>query len=142
MRCRRIAYSNAHIPYGFAFSEKCFGNDGSYKQMEVGKGLTCATFIIALFHSFALPIVRLESWIARPEDAEWQKTILRILEQRASKEHIAAATAYIGQFRYRAEEVAAAATSPTPPLDYNECTGLAAAILATIRAAGGTAAAH
>lgn len=126
---------NPSIPYGFAFDEHCFGDDGQYRPMAVGKGLTCATFIIAVFHSAGLPILRTDTWRARPEDAQWQSAILRILEGWATAEHVAAADSYIGHFRYRPQEVAAAAMQAPPPLTFDDCLPLAAEILSTIRVA-------
>jgi hypothetical protein len=127
---------NPNIPYGFAFDENCFDNDGTYRPMEIGKGLTCASFVIALFHSHGYPIVKLESWKMRSEDVAWQKKILDPLRRHATFEHVNAASAYVGQFRYRPEEVAAAAVRAPPPLDFDESVRLATDILATLGVTG------
>jgi hypothetical protein len=125
---------NPNIPYGFAFDESCFDNDGTYRPMEIGKGLTCASFVIALFHSHGYPILKLKSWKVRPEDIVWQERILNPLRRYATSEHVNAASAYVGQFRYRPEEVAAGAVVAPPPLDFDESVSLATDILATIGA--------
>jgi hypothetical protein len=125
---------NPSIPYGFAFDAHCFDEDGRYRPMEVGKGLTCATFIIAVFHSAALPVILPDTWHERPEDQEWQKKILELLEGRASKEHVMAAASYVGHFRYRPEEVASAAVQAPPPLTLDDCIPLANELLAAIGA--------
>jgi hypothetical protein len=127
---------NPNIPYGFAFDENCFANDGTYRPMEIGKGLTCASFVIALFHSHGYPFLKLESWRLRPEDIAWQNKILDLLRRYATAEHVNAAAAYVGQFRYRPEEVAGAAVRAPPPLDFDESVNLATDILATIGATG------
>jgi hypothetical protein len=124
-----------NIPFGYAFNEDCFLNDGTYQPMEIGKGLTCATFIIALFHSVGYPIVKLDTWKPRADDTAWQNKILAVLRGRASPEHADAAAAFLGQFRYRPEEVSAAAVHPSPPLDFDESVALAAEILKTVGAA-------
>ena len=128
------AARNPNIPFGFAFDENCFGHDGTYQPMEIGKGLTCATFIIALFHSVGYPIVKLDTWKRRPGDEDWQRKILEILREHATPEHVAAAAAYVNQFRYRPEEVAAAAVDPNPPLGFDDCVSLAVEILNIVRA--------
>src|SRR5262249_3545344 len=70
--------NDPNIPYGFAFEENCFGNDGTYHAMKIGQGLTCATFIIALFHCAGYPIVKLDTWKRRSEDSTFQNDILKI----------------------------------------------------------------
>jgi hypothetical protein len=126
------ASHNPAIPFGYAFDENCFSNDGSYQPMEIGKGLTCATFIIALFHSAGYPIIMLDTWRHRTEDVAWQKKTLDVLRLCATREHVDAASAYVSQFRYRPEEVAAAAVHPSPPLDFDESVRLASDILKTV----------
>src|SRR5262249_11543054 len=122
--------NNPTLPYGFTFNSDCFAGDGSYQPMEIGKGLTCATFVIALFHSAGFPIIKRETWKHRSEDAAWQKKILALLQGSASSEHIKGATNDVGQFRYWPEEVAAAAVHNSPPLGFDECQVLAAEIMA------------
>ena len=124
---------NPSIPYGFAFDEHCFDEQGKYRPMEIGKGLTCATFIVAVFHSAALPIILPETWRERPEDQEWQQKLLKLLAGHASQEHVDAAASYVGHFRYRPEEIASAAVRAPPPLTLEACIPLANEILAAIR---------
>lgn len=100
-------------------------------------GLTCATFVVAFFHSLGWPIVELESWPnGREGDAEWQDAILNaLLSSGASSQHIDTACEHIGVARYRPEEVAVAATCDDPPLNFSDADELARDLLAIIQTA-------
>jgi hypothetical protein len=119
---------NSQIPYGFAFEPTCFDEGLEYQPMPVGMGLTCASFIIAIFHSLELEIIELETWKNRPDDRDWQIGITRLLS-RVNPPAAAVAARYIGSFRYRPEEVAGAATALDVPVDYNFATSRARGIL-------------
>jgi hypothetical protein len=105
------------IPYGIAF-----GSSGEYFESNLkfadsgGGGLTCATFVLAVFQRFGFRIVDTKSWRARPEDTQWQERIVDLLERRRLKsgdvslEYIEAQRRQIGvASRFRPQEVAAAA---------------------------------
>lgn len=49
-------------------------------------GLTCASFVLAVFQQSGLPLVVCESW-PKPneEDIEWQKLIVKILKGKQRK---------------------------------------------------------
>jgi len=36
-----------------------------------GNGLNCSTFVLVFFQSYGLPLVNLDGWEERPEDAKW-----------------------------------------------------------------------
>jgi hypothetical protein len=94
-------------------------------------GLTCATFVLAVFHQAGLPLVRYDSWpVNRPGDAEWQESIVNLLERTgAAPEHIAKVKTEIGAVRYRPEEVAGAATSVSIPAEFPSASERAQEIL-------------
>lgn len=123
---------NPEIPYGFEFDLHCFNDDGSYEPMAPGKGLTCATFIVATFHSAGFAIIKPDTWRARSDDAAWQQKILEPLKRHATPEHVVAAESFIGRARYRPEEIAAAAICAPPSLTLEDCIPLAEQILQTI----------
>jgi len=110
------------IPYGISFSsEPYFDSSGAFVSTSSGTGLTCATFVSALFRDFGFPILDTESWQSsypndrQADDIRWQNHIVNLLSEhkaylQISDEHIASQIAAIGiACRYRPEEVAAAA---------------------------------
>jgi hypothetical protein len=122
--------SDSRIPFGFAADLKCFASNGDYIGMEAGKGLTCASFVMSVFHMHGFEIIDTSTWKSRDEDAAWQKRIVDSLRARDENDHAEMASKYIGSFRYRAEEVAGAAVNAVIPVGYDEALRLAAEILA------------
>ncbi len=96
------------IPYSVVLSpDRNFATDGHYIDRKDGSGLTCATFLVALFSDFGLPLVNQLSWPkSRPGDAQWALKILEMLRARFTLPH------YLEQLRqvyvlkrFRPEEV-------------------------------------
>jgi hypothetical protein len=119
--CRQVWRANGanRIPYGFAPPSDALAPDTSeYLFGPTGFGLTCATFVLAVFHRAGLPLVHYETWpLSRPGDEDWQQRIVAMLRQTpdATAEHVKAVAQDIGiTVRYRPEEVAAAAVTPIP----------------------------
>jgi hypothetical protein len=109
-----------HIPYGLAYSSTgYFDQNGVFIKSDKNCGLTCATFIMALFEDFGFPIIDISSWVSRDDDAEWQKRIIASMrEDKAnhpdlySDTHIDDQILNIGvAARFRPEEVAASANA-------------------------------
>jgi hypothetical protein len=123
--CRLVWRANGRnsIPYGFSPPSDCFdANNGQYLFGPTQYGLTCATFILAVFHRAGLPLVRYETWpTGRPGDPKWQEAVVRGLldTPSATPEHIRAVQNDVGTVRYRPEEVAASATIRPSPADFN-----------------------
>lgn len=135
-KCRQIWRANEHdrIPYGFSPPSDCF--DAEAHEYLVGPsrhGLTCATFVLAVFAHAGLLLARIETWpLARDEDREWQQMIAQSLEASgADKAHVAAVRSGIGCARFRPEEVAAAATQ-APPAEFPRIEALALEIVARL----------
>jgi hypothetical protein len=122
--CRMVWLANGRdtIPYGFSPPSDCMDADtGKYLVGPTQHGLTCATFVLAVFHRAGLPLVQYASWpVGRPGDAEWQQRILEALRRsgRATPEHIHAVENDVGTVRFRPEEVAGAATVSPLPADF------------------------
>lgn len=72
---------NSGIPYSLFYNEqRSFNSDGTYIERGDGGGLTCATFILALFADFGIPLIDFASWpVNRPGDVKWVEKILPIL---------------------------------------------------------------
>jgi hypothetical protein len=67
--CHYIAELKQRIPYGFKYSRASrFLHNGTVLLDDGHKGLTCATFALAIFATFDRHVLNLESWKLRPED--------------------------------------------------------------------------
>lgn len=99
----RIPYSVAH-PGGVIFKDNVWvGN-------EPGQGLTCATFVVALFDELGIPFIDVDTWKERTGDVEWAQGILEMLKDLMSPDHVAAQEERLGEtIRVRPSDVAAAA---------------------------------
>src|SRR6266702_843317 len=124
------------IPYGIKYepARAYFDPLGKWTGGSEGDdGLTCATFVMAVFDRFALPLIKTDEWpIDRPEDIEWKKTnFLEMLRNlNVSPVHIIKQTEHIeNQARFKPEEVAGATTYTDTPVGFNEVQQAAKAVL-------------
>ena len=69
------------IPYSILFNpDTNFDSRGQFINKSDGSGLTCATFILALFSDFQLPLIDVASWpTSRKGDFPWIRKILNML---------------------------------------------------------------
>lgn len=83
-----------------------------------GNGLSCSTFVLALFRSVSFPYIDTTGWpIDRAGDREAQERLMRVLEHTClNKNHIDQVKQEIGCERIRPEEVAGAALSESLPV--------------------------
>ena len=96
---KRIAYNFDYDGSG------AFDLDLSFLAAD-GRGLTCATFVLAFFVRYGHQIVDATSWKFRPEDRRWQQIIFDALKSKLSPEHAARMFDNIGAAaRFRPEEV-------------------------------------
>jgi hypothetical protein len=107
-----------NIPYGLEYgSSGHFQQNGKFIQTNENIGLTCATFVMALFEDFSFPIVNIESWESRDDDKKWQERIVVCMQEDMNKNphlytntHITTQILNIGiAVRFRPEEVAVSA---------------------------------
>jgi len=116
--CRRIwkKQNQSGIPYAFSSPEKSINlPTGRYLLGPSRFGLTCASFVLAVFDSAAFPLAEYATWPSdRLEDRQWQEKIIESLKKGASQEHIQHVQDEIGTVRYRPEEVAASAAFVPP----------------------------
>lgn len=107
-----------NIPYGLAYSPTgYFDSNGTFVRSKNNCGLTCATFILALFESFGFPLVDIESWQHRDDDGVWQQKILDTMREDQRKHPDLYSELYVDNqmsnigiaVRFRPEEVAASA---------------------------------
>jgi len=133
--CRKIWRSNeGALPYAFSPPNDCFDRDtGNFLIGPTNLGLTCASFVLAIFEAAGLQLARYETWPTnRSGDLEWQKWIIEQLgkgKQPATAEHMDAVKEEVGAVRYRPEDVAGAASSSPLPADFAAAKKQAAAVL-------------
>jgi len=118
--CRLIANKSKNIPFGFTYTGVYFTHSGDYISQDFGHGLTCATFVMAVFATYSIPILRIEEWQRRPNDLIWQTGQVNIIEARYGSFVAAAIADHIGNPRFLPEEVAAGSVSANRPLGFNE----------------------
>lgn len=120
---RRVWTANGRsaIPYSFSSPNDSLDPEtGAFLLGPTRLGLTCASFVLAVFHGARLPLINYATWVAdRPGDREWQEWIIEQLESRgADRQHIEHLRSEIGAVRFRPEEVAAGAALAPPPADF------------------------
>jgi hypothetical protein len=142
--CRLVRRENGkgRIPYGFSPPSDCLDAEtGDYLFGPTRVGLTCATFVLAVFHRAGLLLVLYSSWpVNRPGDADWQRFIVEELRNNtptATPEHVRAVESDIGiTVRYRPEEVAGACTVAPIPVSFQKAEEQGQLILARLRNPG------
>jgi hypothetical protein len=134
MYCRLLIDRNreAVIPYGFGQFEGAFDESWLVTEDASRMGLTCSSFVLAVFHRSGLPLIDPRSWPVRDDDRPRMEDLIQYLRQRtdASDEHIERQAELIaaGQVRFRPLEVAGAASSLIRPVEFREAMRLAALI--------------
>ncbi|MDC2858641.1 hypothetical protein [Delftia sp. DT-2] len=71
------------IPYSILFRpDGNFDSSGCFISSNDGSGLTCATFVLALFSDFGIPIAEHTTWpVGRENDVSWMNNILDSLSE-------------------------------------------------------------
>lgn len=136
--CRKIWRANqrGEIPYGFSQPTDCFDKETCRWIIgPSGHGLTCASFVIAVFVRAGLTLIQCDTWpTSRPGDKEWQEKIVSWLTKtNASQEHVEAVRNDIGSVRYRPEEVAGAGVQRKYPVAFKDAEGMGQAIVELLR---------
>lgn len=120
--CRQILKreQKQDIPYGLIYHGGKFIKDGLMLLKPTESGLTCATFVLAIFKSCGIELIDVSLWESRQEDSTWHKSVIESLYQTKEKfnisdAHIENVKREIGCARFRPEEVtASSALFPTP----------------------------
>lgn len=110
------------VPYGFSPFNGYFGAKGEIRWSAVGNGLTCSTFVLAVFDRGGIRLVRGETWPTdREEDKEFQRKMIEDVRNRntASESHLKGMKKDVGQVRFRVLEVAGAVASDDYPADFD-----------------------
>lgn len=119
------------VPYSIDYDDEVcyFDNNGRYITQPIGRGLTCATFILSVFSQLGFNLVEADTWPERPDDAQWQQQIISVLTRYVLPEYIEAVKQQVGAKRFRPEEVAAGVISENIPLNFSAAHTLAQEIL-------------
>ena len=138
--CRMILKENPNgIPYAFSpASDSLDKQTGKFINQPGGYGLTCATFVLAVFDATGLPLAHYDTWPSnRQEDERWREHIIGLLASSgAEPEHIQKVRAERDTIRYRPEEVAGAAACTTITAHFNDACELAGQIVAKLQNTG------
>ena len=136
-RCRQIAKANPRgLPFAFSYPNGCFdGETGRYLFASSQIGLTCATFVLAVFEVAGLKLLEMESWRERDDDDQWQQGVLSHLrggldDGKVTQSHIHDVERQVGAFRCRPEEVAGSTASETHPIQFELAVRLGEQVLA------------
>jgi hypothetical protein len=122
--CRLISMRNVDkgLPYGFSKPNNWFDPiTGAARQTKDGMGLTCASFVLAVFSSNGTPLINEATWMLRKDDADFQNSVIAQLAQKATIEHLNGVRQNLPVIRYRPEEVAGAAMCDSVPADFAPC---------------------
>lgn len=107
---RKNKYSQ--IPYGFAPPMEAFDRNGSLADCA-SEGLTCASFVLAVFHTAKVDLVRYDEWErCEGDDAWFEDAIEHLKEKGRDVEELKAQAA--AALRFRPEHVVAACGFETP----------------------------
>lgn len=100
-----------NIPYGIFYLNTVFSKEGKLCLGGGEVGLTCATFVLAVFRTSKIDLLDISTWLPREEDSEFQSNILYYLNDglikgKVSKDHFDRVKKDVGCARFRPEEVA------------------------------------
>lgn len=120
--CVTLRDARPEIPYGLAFETSLFDEDGKFVPGPGESGLTCATFVLAVFDWAGVRLLERRSWQERPEDVTIQQRLVGYLRRTANArpEHVAAVEAEVGCVRFRSEEAAAASAMKDRPATFEQ----------------------
>ena len=111
------------IPYSVNFrQDRNFDQKGHFINLNDGSGLTCATFLLALFSDYELPLIDISDWPeSRKGDLAWLRRILKKLRRHVPKWDWLEQVKHRHRLkRFRPEEVfATAALFSGEPLNYS-----------------------
>lgn len=129
--CRLVWRRNESngIPYAFSDPRGFIKLSGDLQLGPTKFGLTCATFVLAVYDMTGLHLINYETWQKREDDEIFQKWVISMLEKyNADVTAISAAKSEIGLVRYRPCEVAGAAMVAPPPVNFADIEPLSAFI--------------
>lgn len=100
-----------NIPYGIFYLKTVFSKEGKLCLGGGEVGLTCATFVLAVFRTCEIDLLDISTWLPREDDSKFQTKIMYHLSNglqngTVSKDHFDRVNKDVGCARFRPEEVA------------------------------------
>jgi hypothetical protein len=122
-RCRRIRNRYAggrsgSIPFGLMYVETTFAPTGELQLGGTERGLTCATFVLAVIRSVGVELAEIDSWQPRESDASFLAWVIGVLQTRARPEHVDGVSGERHCARFRPTEVAASTAFRATPMPF------------------------
>lgn len=112
------------IPYGLKFRDTQFTQDNHLLLGEGENGLTCATFVLSFFQKVGIPLVDLNTWQPRVEDAAWKKWVIgMMIVLHVPEAHIQNVEKEELNYRLKPEEIAVSSSKSWDelPADFTFC---------------------
>lgn len=126
--CELIKEKKNKVNFGIGFTDTIFDDEGKLVLADKDFGLTCATFILAVFQRAGITLIDLKHWEYRDLDLVIQKRVLDYYKavnkgnpQAYNDTLINQYENNLGCFRYRPEEVGAASASSELPARFIYC---------------------
>lgn len=132
--CGMIAANDPQLPYGFDRTGISIDRfSGKVTLGAEGKGLTCASFILAALETYGLRLLKEEEW-PRDANTNWQTDMIEHFKAKgnASEEQIRALEGETGACRFAPNEVVGAGTIRPWPVGYAQATILGILVGASI----------
>lgn len=118
----------SEVPYSFLYDGEYFNSDGAYNRNGENEGLTCSTFILAVFRSIGIEIISFEDWPSRLADQEWQEKMVPILVEKLKLPEDGLVK-QLGSPRVRPEEATVAACDSVHPVTFSRIEELSKELL-------------
>ncbi len=114
-QCAMISTHNTEdsVPFSIFYDDnrQYFDEEGNYVATGLGDGLTCATFIMAIFETLGIPLLRTDNWTIEADDKLWHIQIINSMRQGSpNKSHFDKMSAAIGCARYRPPDIVIASS--------------------------------
>lgn len=128
------------IPYAFRYTNKTHINQGTGEvNLEDGAGMSCSTYVLAVFQSVGITLVNIGTWQTREGDIARHEALLQKMREGipgwsppAPPEHIALVERETNCMRVRPEEVAATAMYDDHPATFAQLEPAGAWILSQL----------
>lgn len=119
--CALIESCRPNIPYAFDRLGWAFDASGNITAGPPGKGMTCSTFVLAIFDAISFPLIHEEQWPLGTEQADKWAIMATIFQgDRGQSEHARLAMTDENAPRIRPAEVVAATAEKSFPVSYRK----------------------
>ncbi|MFV3073157.1 hypothetical protein [Niveispirillum fermenti] len=118
------------VPYGVGFLDNGHYLDKQtlhYTKTELGMGLTCATYVMEILHTFGFKPFTISEWTPNDGDVHWQRSILQYFKQchPDAEKHFETEQQNIGSPRFHPQHVTGAGHAEEWPVSKTDAELLA-----------------